>query len=927
MQHPFFPATEKEKVKAVRADQLLEEYNEDRWLEFVPKQSPRGVCPSPVPGYEYSMAWEWDPHSPNQIRCAASGVVFPNDKYPPVFLSVKVLSGKTVEVPYWQTNNFKQTKAGITLVQGQINCSKRNFLVETLPLLATRYEATGDERFARRVVLTFDAWATYVPDYFITRGWNQLMPLSPEEAEEAGWVVERASTHNGFAHELNAELIAAYDRVRSSEAFACLSEERGYDVRAHIEKNFFGNILDYLIERIPMKALTATNLSTPYVCAAQTAIMLNRPDVVQWLDRYLSVMIPRNFMRDGMYPESFLYHKQYAVANFEVCRQIRRYFEVYPPAAEGMKIIEARMEKRLAFLQKAIDAVDRVSFPDGDMAPFSDTSMLIMVRFLALLKLYDSEVPPSCDTTEGGPGPRSITESQLLPSYGHLTLGDGKDHQQVQMNFTFYDNANHCHQDTLSYTLYGFGRELIGDIRYSKIPGRGFGICSMGHNTVVINQKTQYAGTRQEYGNAGHLFTGGTLTLFEPGLKGIAAAEVNGERSYPEVAERYQRMLLLNTIDPEHPYVVDLFKVKGGQTHDYFLHGSTKFEQTAGISIDLEPIRKEYPLLGESETWEEPRHETETPNWYGMFREMSTGRSPGNWDMTLADAETGRGHTRLFMADDGDVQVYLGKSPAPYRDKPPKTFYDHWRPSLMVRHQDLAAESLESVFAGVVEPLNSESVIRSVEKLPVMEEDSDFLALRVLFVNGREDVYLINWKNYTPEEPQDEPGTVRTADGAFALEGKVGIYTRSGSEIRSYLISGRSFEAPQKSIHREKGFYSGAITGVCRKEEGAPIDAFITDAVLPEDGLLNGRWLAFLYGSLDILPDAQGHYPLGIKEQKGLSQMYWIRSVERVEDKTYIHLEEDPMLSVEGGCIRELMRPHRKFEGLGSFKIDVSSCE
>lgn len=925
MQYPFFPSQEKEKIKAVRADSLMMEYSEEQWLEFVPKQAPRGVCPSPVPGYEYSMAWKWDPHTPNQIQCAASGVIFPNEKYPPSFTSVKVLSGKTVEVPYWQTRNFRQTKAGITLVQARIDCAKRHFLVETLPLLATRYEMTGDEKFARRVAVTFDAWANYVPDYYITKGWNQLVPLSPEEAEKVGWVAERVSTHNGFAHELNTELIAAFDRIYHSQALDELSEERGYDVRTHIKNNFFVNILDYLIEKIPMKALLSTNLSTPYVCAAQTAILLHRPNVIEWLDKYLSVMIERNFMRDGMYPESFLYHKQYAVANYEVCRQIIRYFQTYPPSIAPMKAIEARMEQRQAFLQKAIDAVDRVSFPDGDMAPYSDSSMMIMVRFLSLLKLYDNVVLPSCDTPEGGALPRQVTESQLLPSYGHLTLGSGSGHQQIQLNMAFNDHANHCHHDTLSYTLFGFGRELIGDIRYSKIPGRGFGIVSMGHNTVVINQKTQYTGIRQEYGNEGHLFTGGNLTLFEPGLHGIAAAEVDGRWANPDTAEKYQRTVLLNTIDPDHPYVVDLFTVKGGQTHDYFLHGSTKFEQTAQISFDLEPIRREHPLLGEEEEWKEPVHDSEAPNWYGMFREMSVGRSSGIWDMTLSDAETGQGHTRLFMVDDGDTRVYLGKSPAPYRDRLPKTFYDHWRPSLMVRHQSSGSENLKSTFTGVLEPLNGESAICRVEKLPLAEENADALALKVHFTSGREDVYLIHLKNPEISAAGSVPEVLRTSDGKFALEGKIGIHSYSAEGARSYLIVGKSFDTPYKSLHAEKSSYSGIITGILRKEEGAFTDAFITEEILPEGHLLEGRWLSFLYGSYSVIPDSHGNHPLGIKEQTGLSQPHQIRSIERVDGKTYIHLMEDPMLSLQEEGVLELMRPHRKFIGDCTFKINISA--
>ena len=42
-------------------------------------------------------------------------------------------------------------------------------------------------------------------------------------------------------------------------------------------------------------------------------------------------------------------------------------------------------------------------------------------------------------------------------------------------------------------------------------------------------------------------------------------AEVDGGRAYLKKASRYQRLLILNTVDPAHPYVIDLFAVTGGQ--------------------------------------------------------------------------------------------------------------------------------------------------------------------------------------------------------------------------------------------------------------------------------------------------------------------------------------------------------------------------
>ena len=61
---------------------------------------------------------------------------------------------------------------------------------------------------------------------------------------------------------------------------------------------------------------------------------------------------------------------------------------------------------------------------------------------------------------------------------------------------------------------------------------------------------------------------------------GISVTEVDGQRAYANKASRYQRVMVLNTVDPDRPYLVDVFRVTGGATHDYTLHGAIRFDST-----------------------------------------------------------------------------------------------------------------------------------------------------------------------------------------------------------------------------------------------------------------------------------------------------------------------------------------------------------
>jgi hypothetical protein len=113
--------------------------------------------------------------------------------------------------------------------------------------------------------------------------------------------------------------------------------------------------------------------------------------------------------------------------------------------------------------------------------------------------------------------------------------------------------------------------------------------------------------------------------LFEPPNHGISVSEVDGQRAYANNASRYQRMMLLNTVDPDRPYVIDVFRVSGGTTHDYTHHGAIRFDQMGEASLPLATMPGEYPLLEGGETWSEPTGSGSTFPYYGFFRDVRQG--------------------------------------------------------------------------------------------------------------------------------------------------------------------------------------------------------------------------------------------------------------------------------------------------------------
>jgi hypothetical protein len=766
-------------ANAAAAQAIVDAFSEAQWRNLVPQQSPRD--PGSVGALERcrpagAVRYRWDAQDPDHVTfldaAGAALATYPSDGDGRSYLTVAVLDGHTVQVPIWNLGG----SATSCPLQQIIDHEKDAFLRARLNTLAAAYAspATRTEAFARRIAIALDEWARRLPDYYLT-GKNGIRPLEPGEAFPMG-DIQRVSDHNGVAHEVREEPVTAFDAIYDSPALAELSAQLGHDVREVITRDYFLNLMDYITTKIPLAVHVATNLSASFDETARIATILHRPELARWLNEYLALSV-QNLVRDGMLPESIGYASGYLNENRSVASNLRTYFQVWPATDEPTAAIARASEAYLASFLRGIAALDSVAMPDGTMAPFGNTPF-----------------------RSGRARPE--TRSRLLPGYGHLVLGDGQQTEQVQVNLAFNDNANHCEQDVLHFTLFGHERELLSDLRYARMPGRPFTESTVAHNTVTVNRRDQFRSNNQVVGNRGHLFTGGNLLLYEPNLAGLSVAEVDGSRAYAGTVSRYQRFQILAARDAARPYLIDLFRVTGGQTHDYALHGATLFDMTtpppdpaapAGASsLPLVRMDGAYPLLEGDERFVEPPQDDEP--WYGAFRDVWTARSTGSWNVTFAATMPPQA-VRISMLDDADVDVFVAKSPSPHRDKmPPDTpeaFYGHWRPSLLARRR--GAAPLDSRFVAVIEPLRGAPAVASIERLPLAEATLDRLALRIAFVDGGEDVVLVNLTG---------GDRFATADGRYALEGRLGISSRRGEGERDYLVAGTRFEHAGQSTSR-----------------------------------------------------------------------------------------------------------------------------
>jgi hypothetical protein len=886
--HPVLPLSGTTNTAA--ADAILSNYSESAYINnFVPKHAPRhgnyGFVPAVISG---DTGWSWSISDPTRLRSTPSGTMFPRTTGLNT-QSVTVLSGKTIQAPYYLAAGSSTQKS---FVHSYIAYFQLVQLRKDLNTLYQAYIGTGNQAYARRIAVALDAWSNYLPDYPVTEK-NNPTYINVTSSFVLTRDLQRCSDHNGMSHEWEDNELNAFDAIYDSTALAQLSTERGYDVRQKIANDIFLNIGNYFVDRIPYPVATATNLSGPFTTLARCARVLNQPRYIQWMGGYLDVTVNQKLKRDHVLGEGVGYSIHYVDENVAACSNTHAYFNTRPASTPELAAVRDKSLIYQDYMESGLIAWEKLYLPNGSWPSFGDTEFANGTA-------------------------RNNGSSSLLPAFGHLALGAGTGSSSVQLNQNFADEANHQRADVSAFGLYAFGNELLGNIRYSnRLPGRQWTEQILAHNAVTVDRANMDRSNKWNVGAADHFYTSGNLLLWEPGLNGLALSEIDGRLAYTNEASRYQRIMLLNTVDIARPYVLDVFRVAGGTTHDYTLHGAIPFDQTGESSLTLTTMSGTYPLLENGETWVEPTTSDSEFPYYGVFRNVSQGTTTGNFNVTFRDTGSANRDTRLWMTGDGSTStVYLGRSPNPTRVNKSVNFYAHWRPSLIVRKR-ISTGTLNSLYAGVIEPLNNGvSNIQSVVRLPLSSATNDAVALRVTFTSGRVDNYLINLNNPRAYGNSGTP-TIATADGVYSLTGRIGYYMQNSTGNRLWTVAASSFKHPLGTYTPATQVYAGTITAVKRKLNGDATDGFIVSGSLPVGTELRGRFISLTFGTYQVVGSSA--------TQTGMNEMYEIDRVEVNGGETQVVLTDDPQLSIAGTTTRELVAPGRTFTGTTAYEITRSA--
>ena len=888
------------------ASTILSTWTESQYTNnFIPHLAPRnnayGFAPAVVSG---DTGWSWSASTPNQITSTPSGTVFPNANpvYPVLTQAVTVFLSTasnnlttTVNAPYYNQAGSSTAKS---LVFNLINYKKQNQLRSDLNKLAPAYinsggaPATRTDTYARRIAVALLDWARWHPSYvmtainsptFVNVTPNYHMPLVL-----GSFGLPRASEHNGLTYEWQNDELKAFDAIYDSVALTSMSTELGFDVQKYICDNLFFDEGDFLVNHVPVDVAIQSNLSASFAVLPNVARVLNRPDYLNWMDAYNEATVRHKIRRDGQLEEGLGYSIGYLNANVTGVQNTLDYFLTRAATNAALLAISNNANVYLKSLQYGQSQLESISWPTGQLPSFGDTP------FVNYFSAHTNGL------------------SGLLPAYGHLAMGAGSGSQAVQVNQSFAGNNNHMRSDTTAFTLWAFNNPYLENIRYyNGTPGRMFGEQLLAHNAVTIDRVDETPFPNADaYGNAGDLM------LYEPGNNGLALTEIDGQRGNSNKASRYQRMMLLNSVDTAKPYVVDVLRVTGGTNHDYTFHGAIRWDQTWECSFPLVTNNNTYPML-EGETWFEPPGQYDSFPYYGFWRGVSSNSAPANnFQITYRDTNRGTARdTRLWMTDDGTSKVYLGMTPNPGRnDTVPANFYVYWRPSAIIRHR-IPSGTLSDLFVSVIEPMNAGvSNIVSVTRLPMSGATNESIGLKITFADGRVDTCIVNLRNPQVAGATVGSATAATADGHYSLTGRVGLQVdRPAGDPRVWTMNATDFQYPGRRFTTPNTYFPGFIAGETRKATGGSYDAFTTASPLPIGAALRNQFLSFTHGALS-------------SGQSGIKEMFRIDQVVFANGLYNICFTNDHNLEITNGITSvEQVAPQRTFTTSNTFEVAMSA--
>ncbi len=737
----FLPAVSSRDVpRLLQSTEWLRGLSETDLIRLVPEQSGlRYVgCPNCSGGRQEDQL-AWSPKQPDEIYCRYCQHRYPSEKYPMTqVVKVRTPDGAQAQYPYWS-----DPKGYRYFFQASRDDLVRAYLAQRTEDLALLYRATNDEAVARRAAVLLDRFAEVFP------GWCYHFdyPFQQKEIYDGDVTPEqfrpgyRTARWNWWAYsDIPSPLVRAYGLLRDSSVFKHLSIERGLDVAARIEHDLFRATA----EQVLANPEPYTNMSpTAWRSLVELGRVIEEPRFVHEPARRIRRLVESQFFYDGAWSEgSPDYASQTLGGLGNVIGLVKGYSDPpgYVDPLDGSRFDDLDLAGSFPSIAQARLALKKLHFPNGRPVPVHDT--------------WSTSKRDSTDATE----------AYLLPALGHACLGGGTGDEQTQFHLTWSGGYGHAHADNLSLLLFSSGHELLSDLGYTHTAYRSWTLSTAAHNTVVIDGQSQAFGGR-------NMPSDGSLRFFDARGQRVQVASADGTRGYPGLATTYRRTVIVVDAGENRRYAVDCFKVAGGNTHDYFLHGDADEKATLTTELELQPMSS---LLPTDFDWQATRNEgeasrAEEPHYaYGFLRELhaTSLRAGTTAEITFQGANSKGPSLRVSMLPEVGSQLITGVNPSIRQAGEDDAKLDQFhRPFMVLRHQPSDGQS---TFVSVMEPYQETPWLTSVERIAL---PGGAVGVRIE-IGARTDIVVLDAQSKVSLPAGSQPVTFQGDYGVISLRGE-----------------------------------------------------------------------------------------------------------------------------------------------------------
>ena len=430
-----------------------------------------------------------------------------------------------------------------------------------------------------------------------------------------------------------------------------------------------------------------------------------------------------------------------------------------------------------------------------------------------MMGIHDTPWPTIAPSASSVP-----SRSFLFGAMGQGTLVSGTGAAQALATLHWSRAGSHAHFDALSLFLWAKGTEAISGTQYRPLPGsaskREWHQSTAAFATVVVDGLNQspvgpsrshrrspgpddvipgLPDSRWRWGQSMSCNDAGDLRLFSTEFPEVQVIEADAVKAYDAVADisMYRRTVALVRIDEVDSYVVDIFRVRGGQSHDYMLHSALQMTQQLRVSTATTPLAGAI---------------------HGWIGGLCTGSTSEN---LVAAFELDNGVKLLsFIAGAPGTSVVTGQAPAMRRNGD--------APFLAVRRTggDSTFVAVHHVVAG------STSRVNGIELIPT--DVAGAVALRVK-LGDRVDTIVSSV----------DRGIPITVAGGMTVRGAFAHSRQGGGRNWALLVDGDLLRTQDVSINGSVS-HEGVITSTASTERGDGTGGFGVSGSVPSLSSLAG---------------------------------------------------------------------------------------